>query len=846
MAQALFAEHPLEEYLRDAGEAEFMPGSSAELEQEIDTMRDLYLETPDDDLVEWRPQLLIQLSEFIESLLLSAHAHLLNQPSPFVERFKYSVISSTLLAPSLPGLHTPRTPRSTSIPGKLDHSRDSSIDTPLSATQLPMFPPEAHYGLMSLAVVLAAALFSAGYPFLAILLSAISFFIVYNIKAMTDTPKTDMTPSLEALEDLIGASSFWESVVQDAITILENDERNFSASPASPSSPSSSIRIALHSSLQTTQTQCDNVRNLFSALTSPSELSQLSEMYAPPSPLKPAFSLLDSASRPFSLPSRKRTSSVPTNPNSTPQNKRATWNGSYSNLARAGSPTTQVYRRREKHRSNLSALLQAASPMASISAPVTPIPPSPGTPLDNVREDAAAEEESGDNFFLADSENFGAAALDLRRKRRTGGMEAFRLPPPSYFNAVTPTPLSPRSSTIASSSRFTTLQATRHPLSLSAVNHTLQSALSSKRYACSHLLALRFADEEDEGYWEDVRSVIALLTTTLVDASSRLSDALDDLERQRLEDQNPSPGVASEGMFPSSSDEKIELGDAKSHQRRQTSDRLSFAPMPTHISRFAAHIAAIQSSLDDAKEHLEQCVASLKEEPTSASSSPRSRTRSGVSTQLVGDDEVEEPAALLAYERLRRELGLALRECERGRERLLDIVHPPKPLDEEDEDSDELPGLGHDASDDSDKPDPEDVVDSEPYPDAAGFTVISPDTAEGVLDDATSHLLIATSAQHLPPPGIEQVFAADSENRPLFPRERSKLTREERIKNAKARRESGGMALGIATDSSSLPTEKRGIEKWGPGGEVVQELKDVIWKVGERRRKMTDGQLQSS
>jgi hypothetical protein len=31
-----------------------------------------------------------------------------------------------------------------------------------------------------------------------------------------------------------------------------------------------------------------------------------------------------------------------------------------------------------------------------------------------------------------------------------------------------------------------------------------------------------------------------------------------------------------------------------------------------------------------------------------------------------------------------------------------------------------------------------------------------------------------------------------------------------------------------------------GIEKWGPGGEVVQELKDVIWKVGEKRRKMAD------
>jgi len=32
----------------------------------------------------------------------------------------------------------------------------------------------------------------------------------------------------------------------------------------------------------------------------------------------------------------------------------------------------------------------------------------------------------------------------------------------------------------------------------------------------------------------------------------------------------------------------------------------------------------------------------------------------------------------------------------------------------------------------------------------------------------------------------------------------------------------------------------RGIEKWGPSGEVVQELKDVIWKVNEKRRKMAN------
>ena len=29
-------------------------------------------------------------------------------------------------------------------------------------------------------------------------------------------------------------------------------------------------------------------------------------------------------------------------------------------------------------------------------------------------------------------------------------------------------------------------------------------------------------------------------------------------------------------------------------------------------------------------------------------------------------------------------------------------------------------------------------------------------------------------------------------------------------------------------------------ERWGPGGDVVDELKDVIWKVGERRRRMAE------
>jgi hypothetical protein len=112
--------------------------------------------------------------------------------------------------------------------------------------------------------------------------------------------------------------------------------------------------------------------------------------------------------------------------------------------------------------------------------------------------------------------------------------------------------------------------------------------------------------------------------------------------------------------------------------------------------------------------------------------------------------------------------------------------------------------------------------------------------ADEVLDDATAHLLRMASSRHLPPQGIEQVFEAEPEPVVAFTRERSKLTREERIRAMKARRESSGHGL-LPDDplSKSKPTP----ETWGPGVDVVQELKDVIWQVGERRRKMAEGSL---
>jgi len=629
---------------------------------------------------------------------------------------------------------------------------------------------------------------------------------------------------------------------------------NGSSNPSIPSP----IRVALHSCLQTTHTQCDNIRHLFSALTLPTELSQLSEMYAPPSPIKSGFTP-ETSSRPFSFPSPSL-SPPPLHQPTTPENKRATWNGSYASLAHAGSPTNTISRRRDKHRTHLSDVFRDAT-----SAPTTPLSRNPGPSLPDVAEDHDEEEPSTSSAsaFSPIPSSFGSAALDLQRDRKSDGMEAFQTPPSNYFTTDLRTPRSARSnlffSTISGSSKFTSVQPARHPLSYTSLIHSLQGAVAAKRYACSHLLALRFGDEEDEGYWEDVRSVMGLLASALADSCSRLSEALDEAEHQNLQDQHPTPET-SQSMISDHDIPEVVLHGSDGYKRRKVDSRTSFAPMPSHLSRFAAHIAAISSALDDAREHLDQCVSSLKSDPipsSSSTSSQSSRHSRSLSKLLLPhpseEPEVELPRALQAYERLRRELGLALRECERGKERLLEIVNPP-PIPSDEEDFDDLPGLGHDASDDSDKPDPNSP--SEDEADAAALAsntgrfptaIMNAEGGEGegnILDDATSHLLLTTSTRHLPLPGIEEVFEADTGAMVAFSRERSKISREERIKLAKARRESGqGLAIGpgsVAGDADAGVELGVGIEKWGPGGEVVQELKDVIWKVGERRRKMAD------
>lgn len=500
-------------------------------------------------------------------------------------------------------------------------------------------------------------------------------------------------------------------------------------------------------------------------------------------------------------------------------------------LGSPDSPLRKQDRDRDKRRSQLRTVFPPDDGYTlSVSAPSSPFPT---RVLQNAQEDQSGSELP----YTRDGNVFGVAALDLRRKRQSAGLEAFAVPPPSYSTHMGHSPAHSSHyslSSFATPSRFTLLQTNRNPLSLSALHLALHGALSAKRYACSHLLALRFEeDEEDAGYWEDVRSVMALLTSMFADASARLLSALDDAEKRRMKDERPS----TDSLVGSSRNSSVSPDPRrKSRLMKTMAEMVSFAPIPSHLTRFAAHVDALSSALNDARDNLEHCVASLRDgkEPTPAANISMVPAADGSLGDVFTESTTEElTPALEAYDRFRRELGYALRECERGRERLLDVIAAMKPApssDDEDEaePASPLQNLAHDVSS------------VEP----AGLESLGPHEQEPALeisvqaidswDDATEHLL-STLSERLPSPGVEQVFEAESGGGFPFAKERSKLSREERIKLAKARRESD-QAFGAEKETR----RKVSGEQWGPGGEVVQELKDVIWKVGEARRRIRD------
>jgi hypothetical protein len=618
-------------------------------------------------------------------------------------------------------------------------------------------------------------------------------------------------------------------------------------------------------------------------------------MYAPPSPMKPHTAL---HARSGSAITSSRISAV-----STLSEKRATWTSgipfSYAALANAGSPSRQSLKRLEKRRSDLSALLIRPRG-AAFSAPATPR---------RTRLLGGVEEETTNHLNMSDPSEqevdvdsvvpleergqFASAALELQRQRRSRGIEALFPPttsPPPKYTPISPqpplsahitrlgskssqsSPTSPRSS--FSASRFTAMQMPRHPLSLHSLTLALNGALAARRYAASHLLALRFGNSDNlddsergsESYWEDVRAVMGLLTSALANASAPLIEALDAVERERLRTENPTPSTShSRSSSLESPTRTSPLHHQEQRRRRQahrsSSHFASFAPLPSHLARFAAHVDAMTNALDDAREHLESCVASLRDD-TSTSTATTTANAAHTHNHHNSTQLIDAPA-LHSYERLRRELGLALRECERGREPLLELLHPPSADEDDEDEEDRVPALGLDAeSSDSDK-DASHTRSPPPFSiSPLSLSSVQTDTVLGQekhrhqqqgdeKEDAETHAdVLVVGLERLPPPGIEQVFEVDADaddDNSTHRRPRPKLSRAQRIAAAKARRAAAAevtapglglsvIALDHGEDRIGATAEKQSKRWGGPGGDVVQELKDVIWKVGEQRR----------
>ncbi|EIW75137.1 hypothetical protein CONPUDRAFT_140129 [Coniophora puteana RWD-64-598 SS2] len=881
MAQAVFHEHPLEEYLEETDDLfDTMPGGSPDLTPSTQDAIPHLLKNSEH--LEKLCFLIFGAVELVSSFFSPERSS--KRAQAFAERFKYGVISSSLLVSSTFS-STPAPSRrsfSPSFPGKLQHGTHSRNTSTADSTLADTSPVDKFstsvaaeadtplWPVTSLASVAIAA-FSAGFYAFAVMFICGTLYYVYAHKLDLHTRPDVVTPSLEALKSLISAGEVWDSVVHDTLDAIENEERAMLYGSLAPTSPSSPLRVALNSSLHTTQTQCDNIRQLFSAITSPTELSQMTEMYAPSSPTIATLSLGDSP-RPLSLPSkRERATSIS-------DNKRATWNGSYAALARAGAPPVQLARRRSgKRRSDMSALLEASTPSrpSSISAPASP---SAGGDLPGVQEESNTSldpEKRGLGQDGDDPENyFGLAALQMKRQTRSDGLQNLLLSSSdkrTSMSSLSSTTVHSRTSpSLSPLGRYATKQKqkqknmSRHPLSVASLHQALSGALAAKRYTCSHLLALRFEDDEDETYWEDVRSVMSLLTSSLVDAAARLGEALDSEEYGDTIDADAVSDGSLEGRHGLSANHSPASSTSPTPSRRHAQlPSLSqglvvasnnatagaslgspgFAPMPSHIARFAGHMDAITAALDDARSNLEECVAALRRDALNPSPS---HSRHASSTSSAPPPSPAEHAAVQAYERVRRELGIALRECERGREPLLCAVVPPPPSP--DSEADDLPILGPDLGSDESHEEPSPVAESSLHHrhqrslsqhGDIGLTVVTPEGDAVDLDD--TRLL---RAERLEPPGVEQVFEAEVGAGLTWARERSKMSREERIKLVKAKRESAAAGLGIRSNAGAEAEAEEVArlrkELWGPGGEVVQELKDVIYKVGERRRRMTE------
>lgn len=496
----------------------------------------------------------------------------------------------------------------------------------------------------------------------------------------------------------------------------------------------------------------------------------------------------------------------PSFPGTTPGSKRSTWGpgiggggafstgGSYGGSLGLGRRRTSAHLRRSR----------LATPDRAAGVPL---------PVDEDEDSIKAASDIGeDSVRLAPLPQF---ASDSEATPRTPPRRTRTVQSPLSIGLGTP-----GSGTFGSAALSTIRRTSNNPIqtsSLAAIRHSLNVARASRRHTAAHLMALRFTDGDGE-YWEDVRSVMGLLSAGMEDAAARLAAAVEGTK----EGEAAESILGSEGVGPNTS-----LAGIVS----PLSAGFGFAPTIPPRERFAMHVHELVDAAGRAKDlagSLFQSNSKLDSE-ADVSSSPDTDMEVAPAFPL----SIEEEEARL--EAVRRELGTALRQLERARAVLrAQRVRKDGGGEAEAEDSD-VPALDGSPSSPatSEKMEfaPLEIEGRRSLDSDVGRTL---ESAHVRPDDASAYLLLATSARDLPPPGIEQVFEAEPEDMGVaVKRPRSTLSRAERIAAARAKRVVSSPLPGSASSAGTG-------ENWGPGGDVVQELKAVISEVGSRRRKAAD------
>lgn len=566
----------------------------------------------------------------------------------------------------------------------------------------------------------------------------------------------------------------------------------YASSPQSPRPSTSALRIALTSEINTATTTTDTLRSLFVPLTSPAALAPLRTMYGPPA-----------SPPPVRVRHHARYASIGSGPRGdmTPPvlgtNKRSTWGPGVGGGSGGKFSVSSSY-------SNLGLGRRRTS--ASLRRSRLPTPSVPED-LPTVESDIGGEESeklAPLPQFNSDSE---APLRTPPRRLRTplGSPLAFNTPIPG------PTSVSPDfpSTTFGSAALSALRRSSQNHIqttSLSALRHALNVARASRKHTVAHLLALRFTDGDAE-YWEDVRSVLGLLSAGLEDSASRLSTAVENMSSLKLEHARNSSYGSDKSLLGANIISPVSAG-------------FGFAPTLQPRERFEVCLRELGGAVQRAGDLASGIL--LRGSQDSGDSSP-------------DDDAPAAPVSLTAeqeearLESIRRELGTALRQLERARAALRAQRAQPRG-ETEGEDSDVPPLDASPSSPTSEELTPYDALRRRDSLNSDKAERREIETAHVRPDDASAYLLLGTSAHSLPPPGIEQVFEADTEDAvgTVARRAKSTLTRAERIEAVRARR-----AVSGSMSSLGHSREASGDGNW----EVVRELKAVISEVGVRRRR---------